>query len=748
MPLLAIKSYRPHDDERPLVDESDQYNLQNYHIRDDSEITSSDEDKLDDGCGESDERSYYSSSRPQTANIEATPLDGNDDRSKRPKSGSPFKRGIGSLFKRHEPYENAQNDDSASEIAESEVQQLSETTGAAEAAEEPTANATNSTKFWRSWRLRHRRHGGEQFKGSDDTTAATQEEEEYTFDGQRDSNAGKLADVGADNIITEEAIDSLENSPQRKLDARHLQESPDTMARVVRLKERLRVHSFDSDISDEVIDDLGLSQSHSKLSGTLSQLASPLTPVEETITWKKDTTTTGVQQYQHIYRTPQDYVALEDQFDNLQVNKNSKTYINLLNIIGLLDGSSQDVVKRRSLQEFSDAILRLVNEVLEERELTDAEGATTAHNSANATSKDYSHESSRALELETELSLLREKYEDSVEGFYACRKELNLVEAKLREARNEVDESEREVFEIKTDFEAQKTEWRKTATALETQLKEATESQKCEQVKQKTLKDDYNNVQSQHSALKEENIMLQEQSNASRNKIHELIGMVSTHENEMRKLQQSNERLQKEFSILNQLATKAKTANIKLKSDCQRERCKVLDCRRDLDLLRGQLEIAMCHKMESLQFMAQLMISFRDALCERTLQKCDSYLESMNSNKLFSCVLAQSNTVVTEQQLMEQACQERNKIAEFYRHFAKKNLLDQVFAKYVSYMRSNRFLSQQLKGLRQQSQDHEEYISRLLKDCKAQRVLIAKQDHRIAILNKNSTPQTAAPAVE
>lgn len=91
MPLLSTRRYLKDGKDRKLVDESDPYDLQNYDIHDDDEITSSDEGDIDGFDDESGEGSYYASSRPGTANIGSITAQ-SDEKSKRPRSVSPFKR--------------------------------------------------------------------------------------------------------------------------------------------------------------------------------------------------------------------------------------------------------------------------------------------------------------------------------------------------------------------------------------------------------------------------------------------------------------------------------------------------------------------------------------------------------------------------------------------------------------------------------------------------------------------------------
>ncbi|SCU94271.1 LAME_0F06810g1_1 [Lachancea meyersii CBS 8951] len=741
MPLLANRSYLSSNEQVQLVDKTDLYNLQNYHIRDDSEITSSDDSDINIVGSESEGRSYYVSERPLSSNAEAEQNCANTKMGH--KGGSPFKRGMSSFFKRHESRDGSHNKDST---IHADVPELQKDGEVLDTTESRASSASSSSRFWRSWRLRHRRNDCD----FDEITASQKQTQEIENNLDESSDKEDIKEKKEEpNDTTEEKVsDDFREYMDRDFAFRHQKAQPDIAARAVPLKGKFEAQFSESETSDEGNDDeLGLSRCSNleRPSEVLPHMASPLTPVDEISVVEEKTVRKGSLQYKNIYKTPQDYISLEEQFDHLQVNKNSKTFFNLLSTLHLLNGPSQKSSNLSSLEEFTKTILSLVENSAKHGQGSSAENATTANNlmEFKSTIDTDTGAPDQVVELESELSLLRDKYEGKISDLYNCRKELKAAHDDLADARNEIAESDKEMSTLKTELNSRRQEWTELESALRAQLNEQADGRKTEHAETQKYMDNYEKLQSEHTKLEERHQCLLEQGDASRDKIHELIGIVSENDLKARKLQQANDRLQKELTDASRLATKAKSANKKLETDCRREHCKLLDCRRELEILHGQLELASCHKTESLQFMAQLMISFKDALCENSLQECDAYLESIGSNELFSCALLQCGPKINEQQWKEQASRQRAQIAEFYRHFAKKNLLDQIFAKYVSYMRSNRFLSQQLRGLRQQEHDHEEYISRLLQDCKSQRVLIAKQDHRISNLKKSSKDQKA-----
>ncbi|SCU91315.1 LAFA_0F03026g1_1 [Lachancea sp. 'fantastica'] len=747
MPLLANRTYRSNDVQVSLSDKADPYNLQNYHIRDDSEITSSDENEIDDLSDEMAERTCFLSERPQSADI----TDPHSTETKKVhKSESPFKRGISSFFRRSDHRAASQSEQSAThDRSELEAPDFQEDSDTSETNGGRPSSSTSSSKFWRSWRSRQHRRNAGRFK------------ENHLEDAPSgvhgcDANIGTVfakqtGDFEESEVFGETTGETIEDL-EALLNTKNASSVANTLAKFDGVKELFRKNNegdnSESEASDEGLDELGLSR-YSNMDGVssnLSQAPSPLTPVDEVSAFTKTSSKKMNMQYKDVYRTTEDYVTVEEQFDHLQVNKNSKTYFNLLSTIRLLNKPSRSSSDLSTLEDYTRAVLVLAELSADEAQRGNSATPTTTDVKSENCPEKTVESADQIIELESELSLLREKYEDSISDLYNCRKDLKLTKAELVDARNEISESTKEMNTFKAELDARNEEVVEIDRTMKLKLAEEKKLREAEESKLQNLRKDHEKLQFEHAQVQNSYQDLAQQEAASRDKIHELIGIISENDLKARELQQSHDRLEKSFCDSNRLAKKATSANKKLGSDCRREHLKLEECRRELELAQGQLELLNCHKTESLQFMAQIMMSFKNALCEETLQQCDAYLESISSNQLFTCALLQGANGVYKDQWKQQAIRERDQVADFYRHFAKTNLLDQIFAKYVSYMRSNRFLSQQLRGLRQKEHDHEEYIARLLQDCKSQRTLIAKQDHRIDSLKKDSKPQAKVEA--
>ncbi|CUS21679.1 LAQU0S03e08196g1_1 [Lachancea quebecensis] len=748
MPLLSNRTYHEDTKKCSFVDSTNPYDLQNYDIREDDEITSSDDAGLESSDvgyeDEYEEGSYYISSGPHTADEDPTSAS-REEKGKRPRSASPFKRSISSLFKRRG------SRDSCVEEKEPGTAEDDGSGSATPGVEQAQGDAASSTKFWRSWRSKHQKNGSEHNMDENnneesEVLAVTKQAafNDVAVQLRHGSNIEKLSELQIENTSLEIFENGRKDSPDGLFDARKLDESPTSISRGLQLKARIRIDSAGSKGLEKDSDHgtPGCVENGDIMSAKVPFLPSPSTPIDEQVFWKKNVPKSEFQQYESIYQTPKDYVALEDQFDRIQMNKNSRTYRNFVNIIELLGGAPEDTFQIFSLEEFTTAVLELVKTGSKDRRVVPPENhaklsrASSCDNRPCSELKEQDRSLPRVLKLEEELSLIREKYDCSLEDAYKCRNELKIVKSELEETRHELDNAVNRADKTKSDLKEEIERRTSTEETLREKLDIAAESAKKELSKSEELRDNLITSKNEYGALHAETQVLKEQNETARSRINELVQLVSQLEAEARKAREENGQLQQSFQEKDVLATHAKVANVKLQKDCQRERCKVLDARRELGLLRRQMELAACHKAEALQFMAQMMMSFRDVLSKDTLQECDSYLGAINSNQLFNRALFGTEGEMTEQQLSDQFGQELQRVTEFYRDFAKKRLLDQIFAKHISYMRSNLFLSQQLKGLRQQGQDHEEYISRLLKDCKAQRVLIAKQDNRIENMKK------------
>lgn len=334
------------------------------------------------------------------------------------------------------------------------------------------------------------------------------------------------------------------------------------------------IDSSESESSEGVQDAMNpmLPESGGQRRSEPPHLASPLTPVDEFVSWKKSTSGLEVEQYKSIYQTPKDYVALEDQFDSLEVNKNSKTYLNFLNTIELLNGSSHDLSKNHTLVEFSSTALVLAKNKLEavanlrEKEVVEIADVNRSTEVSSIASKNEDSKSRQIKALEAELSSLRDKYDSSLEDLYDCRKELKTTKLELADAREAMNETITDINQLKLTFDDQKRSWTNTEEELRDKLKTMIETTEQEHLKFGELKSHLKDIETDHETLVGEHNVLKKQHEAGKERMNELVRVVSENETETMKVSEANMKLQRDLEQKTSLAAHAKSANVKLAS--------------------------------------------------------------------------------------------------------------------------------------------------------------------------------------
>ncbi|SCW01546.1 LAFE_0E02058g1_1 [Lachancea fermentati] len=741
MPLLTAKHYEEGRHIQQTVDEFNPYNLQNYTIRDDDEITSSDEYDEEENEDPNSQSWLESGARATTA---SQVDDGESGKIRRPRSASPFKKSLSSLFKRssgsdeetHEKREPSREPESSKE-PDTVLSFISK--------EDSSDTISNSTRFWRSWKHRNHKHDEEKRskitpkskEGSNSETTPTCTDVSLT---RRGSNMAKLLDL---ELQVEE--DDLENIKVNKASEKDLGPniSDSTTAETPETKKELD-YIEPCEPSSSLREFCDGFENNTDLASDEVRMPSPLTPVDDVVVWKKDKLSFGAEQYRHVFQNSNAYAAGLTKFDEMKVDRRSKTYANFSIVLQLLEGTKDEISDLRSLLELSDDILVLARRISRKASKLSDENSQfelrlktlTKYQKEDPNAYEIEQKNAKINELELELSNTKEKYETSLEDLYSSRKELKATREELIQARHTVDDNEQLINTLRTDLQKEQTNLKSVEETCKNDLKlKADEADK--------NLTDFNNVKEELSSLtmKYKNLefdhqLVKEQHESSRDRLCDLVHSLTEHESIERQLREKVTQLETNSVKSDNKISDLKRANGRIQQDYHRERRKVLDLRKDLKLLTSQLELIGCHKDEALQFMAQLMMSYRSILSADTMTECDTYLQSLNSNTLFNNMMFDPNTSLNEQLLKEQGEEERLRVITFYRQFAKVQLLDQVVAKHISYMRSNSFLSQQLRGLRKQLQDNEEYIARLLKDCKTQRTLISKQDEKIVQLKK------------
>lgn len=817
MPLLSIKHY--HNDERQTSashSHINPYAIEDCTVRDDDELTSSDEDFKNGNDSEPGDSSHWNKwfSRPKSSGEVGTVSDMATSKAPRARSVSPFRKGWGSLFKRGE--ENADGSDSedaereedgdededededenrdgnrnrdevlekrnATEMHEDEDKFKSkENHKPANTEDEDEANCSNSSRFWRSWKLRHHRHqrpkthesgydlgskpGSLVLLGLHETANLNYED---VMSKRREKNIAKLnqLDIGDYDDAESEAghpdrratyeNDGGNDGSDNDNDACDEVSISSSFERATELKKRL-AHLPDNKSKDE---------QEEKQPLCVPQETSPLTPLDDDDDDDNDErdkvqsldtgeTSAGVANYKNVYLFPKQEAQNAMEPGRTDLDKSSDVYANLLAALELLGGTSEHtdgaggaggaLNKTTTLHELSERLLATAHDYshMSKRLYSEkVELETKVNESVTCEEKEalFGQLEEKSCEVDTltgELEMLKLKMHTSIQDLQERRlensslqRELDSNSKLLAKTQDELADAEsRHAKELSSIAQAQK-HLKRQVSAKNKELVE-TKKQLC------LLKDDYDSLEAKFKNLEFDHQVARDQQDASREKLYELVRTVTAREADERQVKNTLSRLESDAGKDKAAVAFAKKANLKLQSDCLRERHKVLDLRKDNRFLRSHIDMISCHKNEAVQFMAQMMMAYRNILGEDVVRTCDGYLEVFSKNTFFNGTLANPDTAPNEQQLLQQAAREKKQVEAFYREFAKSKLLDQVVAKHISHMRSNNFLSQQLKGCRKQLQDNEEYIKRLLQDCKTQRTQLVLAEEKISKLKK------------
>ncbi|SCU81564.1 LAMI_0B06810g1_1 [Lachancea mirantina] len=702
MPLLSVKHYNTVSEPDILKinpDEIAHFSGQSMRVRDDTELTSSDEEEvelLDGEITRSGKRSWFQQeSRPHTASSNPKASTRSNEQGTRPKSSSPFKRSLSALFKKGEDLDSDFVVDDPTSVAPRE-------SNASKCASDITIdNNVHSSRFWRSWKMRHHQHHE---KPSLNATAP--------LDNQEEIENGRKNDIKAAT-----PSDSVRGSNKARLMELEID---DDLMHFDRLAAGNRAKSTE-DESNERNDD---KEAEDLLCEKSVKMSSPLTPVDDEASWVNSKKAFDFGSYENIYQTSKAYMTESFEFDSLPLQKNSRTYVNFLSIIQLLDGAPSEILNKASLLDFSGSLLQVLQKTL-----------LSVGGPQNGVTQDKVVESN----VKNELYLMEEKYEQAKQELCNARLDINRLEQEMDETQVLLKRNRSHALSLEQVLEKERESW----TALEIGYKRNID-QKITEIK--VLNEKQTQLIAGH-AMEKDNLqsMLNEYKQELKNshQTHEkLVDEYELQTKEFRIITSRSTTLQESCQQQQQLAEKATQANLTLQKDFQRERNKVLDLRRDNRLLKKQTDLLTAHKTNALQFMAQIMMSYKNVIDNQTMKEYDEYLEWLNKDQFSDISILKTKRELSDAELSKQLQQQRDKVAKFYHDFAKIKVLDQVFSKHVSYMRSNSFLSQQLKGLRKQIQDNEDYIKRLLKDCKTQRTLISKQHSRL--LNKTSPDSASA----
>ncbi|AMD18512.1 HBL390Cp [Eremothecium sinecaudum] len=410
--------------------------------------------------------------------------------------------------------------------------------------------------------------------------------------------------------------------------------------------------------------------------------------------------------YNYIYESPN---AKNKSIDLWQVDPHSVTFAKFNQIVQLLNGDPQKIRFRDSLVEVLDYTLSL---------------AVQKDESVNKMETDY-QKLKETYDMESRVQAVTEKEINQLrEQIKILQNELTTKKDELHDASTEASARDKEVEELKSQLEslnatlsekeaepiALKEQWDKEREQmLYEQAQAAKKSKACEQ-EYNTLKEEYNALKVKWKNIQFDYSRIETEKKALDDKFHSTVASLTAKESTERQLMEENHQLEATVKSKIVALERANRGNLQLQLDCKRERSKLLDLKEDNKYLKSYVDLMEYLKLESLQFMLQFVANFRKSITEEEYMDVQDLINSCSRLKPFSPNRKFSNAEILEKTELDQSL-----ISKMYQ-VAMKNVLYLVSNKFIEIQRSNKFLTEQLIELRKDVADKEEYIKLLVAD--------------------------------
>lgn len=710
--------------------------LEDYTVKDDDELTSSDEEEGRE-ASEASVKNWFNRSRhnrsnnqsslkaeqessevldPAVASAGSVLTEGTPSQSK---SGTPFRRSFRSFFRRdHDSDADSSSYDTTREVEGEPVEQKAEEADESEDILHETGEITeneegeklpsttgSTARFWRGWRHSHNESRIEEdaaeYKISVETEVLTQ-------DQKREKNMIKLADQLSDSSVDKEkALNhrtnaNLSNCEKFYCDDEDQDSSSSSLERGLTLKEKIdAVFSASPQEKDEI---------------------SPITPPVDT----------SDNPYKYVFEQST-VLGNHMVYDHAWLDKNSVSFYNFDSALKLLtkDAKSLPSLFENSnvtVSEISKELVGFIKHSLEIQGVVEEDRRSLENELTNAQRTVESLKEELEDKKNSNSKLAKQVEKLSIESC-SLGKDLE-VEKKLNH------ELTRKVQDLKGQKKSIKTHQKDIINEQELQITNFEKEMELKDTFIASLTDEKESLKHEIGALRKElqdivikHEVLQEKQGFTALQLSTIL------EKEKTKKEVDNRESVKNLELTTSMKNRfentiglLKVGNMKIQENFHNERRKVLDLRRERKILQKQMELTDCHRAQSLQFMSHLMLYYRGIIPDQMLSDFDNHL------KILTTPYFSSSTKLEDSALEAKLKDCQNQVFKFYNEFARQTFLDQIVTKHVSYMRSNNFLSGQLGGLRKQIHDYEQYVDRLLKDIQEQKKTLEKNAHKISQL--------------
>ncbi|CDO92825.1 unnamed protein product [Kluyveromyces dobzhanskii CBS 2104] len=414
---------------------------------------------------------------------------------------------------------------------------------------------------------------------------------------------------------------------------------------------------------------------------------SPETPPNEPVMkvhFKPPNNETSI--YDYVYESPN--AKNSRNIDLMMLDANSVTFGKLQQIASCLKSNCDPLKSNQSIVAICDYVLTLSKEC-------DAKICDLESNKEKIV-EETTEKLSRLKDLQDQLDEITKKFAESSEKLDSFEAENGNLKLKLKE-----------VIEFNNICKQFFVEYKGQISLLSEQINSEVSKNETLKEKQDRISKNYESEKTRNIELSESLAVSQEILQDMEKKYLETISKTTEPETI-----QEFSCLRAENVDLKHKIDKFSKGNNRLVKDCQRERKKVLDLRKQKDLTSKYIDGILSFQNYCIQFLTQYIMSFKSAIDPSDLLNVERQLfhvSSFNPLSFSNLEFHSERDLLAHLQSFE---------ADSNQLFQNLNncILVQTFKKYTIEQNANKFLTSQLQALRKESTDKDSYIEAILQE--------------------------------
>lgn len=431
----------------------------------------------------------------------------------------------------------------------------------------------------------------------------------------------------------------------------------------------------------------------------VSENDSPVTPPNEPVMqvhFKPPVNETSI--YDYIYESPN--AKNTKNIDLMTVDSNSVTFGKFQRIASCLKDSDDCLEADQSIIAVCDYILTLAKEN-KEKLFNLQSGISTAK------------EEEKTVDL-SELDELTSKLEEIKSKFDACNEQLDGLVTENDGLKSKL----KEVIEFNNICKQFFVEYKGQIAQLYQQVNNETS-------KNETLKEMQERIAKEYESEKNRNVELSESLALSQEVLQDMEKRYLETVNKISDPQslQNISVLEAENTALKETIEKITKGNNRIVKDYQRERKKVLDLRKQKDSTGKYIDGMLLFQNHCIQFLTQFIMSFKAVIEPSDFMLIEQQLFHVSS---FSPLSQKSLEFRSDKELLAQLHAFETGTTDLFQNLIN-NTLVQAVKKFTIEQNSNSFLTSQLRILRKESTEKDQYIQTILHDTNNLKLKLRKE---------------------